>query len=117
MFLATILLAACITARGEGGSAPSGSVVTGPELLNLHEPTLYHALRLTIPALSRNPASWGAEGPRVYLDGLLIGGIEELRSIHVAEVVDVTWLGGFEATTRLGTGHQSGALLVRTSGE
>jgi hypothetical protein len=39
---------------------------------------------------------------------------DALRTIALADVLDVTFLSGPDATTRYGTGHVGGALLVRT---
>jgi len=50
----------------------------------------------------------------VYLDGVRFGGQRALASIRVEGVLDVTFLAASDATTRFGTGHGGGAILIRT---
>ena len=50
----------------------------------------------------------------VYVDGLRFGTIEELRSIGTETVETISLLSPADATTRFGTGHASGAILVST---
>jgi len=51
---------------------------------------------------------------RVYRDGTLAGGTDELRSIDLASVQRIEWLSGMDATTRFGMNHSGGAILVTT---
>jgi hypothetical protein len=51
---------------------------------------------------------------RVYRDGLLAGGTDELRHVDLASVERIEWLSGLDATTRFGMGHGDGAILVST---
>ena len=48
----------------------------------------------------------------VYVNGTRRGGIEALSQIQARAVVEIRWLSGNDATTRFGTNHESGALLV-----
>lgn len=52
--------------------------------------------------------------PVLYVDGIAIAEFDALHDIPLADVLDVTFLSGADATTRFGTGHVGGALLVRT---
>lgn len=49
----------------------------------------------------------------VYLDGTRVGSVDALRSIAADAVLEIRHLDA-AAATRLGTGHQHGAILVRT---
>lgn len=66
---------------------------------------------------SRGPATLGSRTGgqvMVYMDGVFFGGVLALRQIAVEHVAQIERLTGPEATTRYGTDHAAGALLVRT---
>ncbi len=48
----------------------------------------------------------------VYVDGTRMGGPEMLRQILASNLQEVRYLGGTEATSRFGTDHAAGAILV-----
>jgi hypothetical protein len=48
----------------------------------------------------------------VYVNGTRRGGIEALDQILARAVIEIRWLSGNDATTRFGTNHESGAILV-----
>ena len=50
----------------------------------------------------------------VYLDGIRWIGVEVLRSVRAADVIEIEHLSTTEATTRYGLGHLGGVLLVKT---
>ena len=52
--------------------------------------------------------------PSVYLDGVRIGPIEELHGISAEYVQRISLLSPTDATTRFGTGHASGAIVIVT---
>jgi hypothetical protein len=52
----------------------------------------------------------------VFIDGGYRGGLEVLREITANSVIEITYLNGTDATTRFGTGYESGAILVKTGG-
>ncbi len=52
--------------------------------------------------------------PRVYLDGRLIGGVGALWDILPGSVKELRFLNAADATTRFGTNHLGGAILVTT---
>jgi hypothetical protein len=49
---------------------------------------------------------------RLYVDGVPRRSIEELRQIQPGHVRSIEYLNGGEATTRWGTGHAAGAIVV-----
>lgn len=53
---------------------------------------------------------------KVYVDGVPRGGPEALAVIPVNLLVEIQYLKGTDATTRFGINHESGAILVKTSG-
>lgn len=48
----------------------------------------------------------------VYVNGARRGGIAALDQIQARAVIEIYWLSGNDATTRFGTNHESGAILV-----
>lgn len=55
-----------------------------------------------------------AESVKVYLDGSLLGGVDQLRQIPVRSIASIRHLDGLEATNRWGLDHGLGAILVST---
>jgi len=51
---------------------------------------------------------------KVYLDGNLLGGTEELRGIAIRSISKMEFLDGLEATNRWGLDHGLGAIVVTT---
>jgi hypothetical protein len=54
----------------------------------------------------------GAGAVVVYLDGIRMGGVGVLHQIPRRDVVSLQYLDPSNATTRFGTGHMGGAILV-----
>jgi hypothetical protein len=54
-----------------------------------------------------------AGSPVVYMDDIRLGGLEALRRIPRSAVVSVEYYSPSDATTRFGTGHMGGAIVVR----
>ena len=52
------------------------------------------------------------EGPLVYLEGVRYGGCEMLKSIEASTIAELRFLDARDATTRFGSGHTSGIILV-----
>lgn len=62
---------------------------------------------------SRNQAAVRTE-VQVYLNGTRQTGPEALAGISRDAVIEIVYLDASDATTRFGTGHESGAIIVRT---
>ena len=76
--------------------------------------TAYDAvLRLRPTAL--NPAGGRSFEPSVYLDGLRLGGPEQLQRISAIDLIAIQFLTPLEAAARFGpTGRSGGAILLTT---
>lgn len=55
-----------------------------------------------------------SESVKVYLDGSLMGGVEQLRQIPVRSIASIRHLDPLEATNRWGLDHGLGAIMVST---
>ena len=116
---AVVLLAACASTGG-GGAATAGdrSVLSAEELRAEPGRSLFEVIRQRRPQwLARRGASslQGADDDvAVYQDGVRVGGPSVLANLQVTVVESVRFLSAAEATTRYGTGHPHGAILVVT---
>jgi hypothetical protein len=50
----------------------------------------------------------------VYLNENRLGGVETLRQIQISGIARIEYMNGIDATTRFGTNHGAGAILVTT---
>lgn len=127
IFLSTaftvLVLSGCAAASapGEGGSPSGGSadLITSEELreTDLQDATVWDAVQRLRPAWLRSRGTTGAGDrtfPRVFLDGVDIGDLDELRRIGTRDVREIRFMNSRDATTRYGTGYPGGAILVRT---
>jgi hypothetical protein len=116
-----ILMQAGCASSGDGGAdqRPSrqGNVITAAEFeqtqfRDAHD--IIRALRPNWLAGGRAPSIGTAAPVIVYVDGIRVGGVDFLRQVAAADMDSARWLAGPEATSRFGTGHAGGAILVTT---
>lgn len=50
----------------------------------------------------------------VYVDNMALGGIEALRNIDAQTLLRIEYMNAADATTRFGTDHTAGAILIFT---
>jgi hypothetical protein len=50
-----------------------------------------------------------------YIDDVKQHELEEIRNIRIAEVAEIRYMTGNEATGRYGDGHSAGAILIKTT--
>ncbi|HSW30167.1 MAG TPA: hypothetical protein VLH75_11840 [Longimicrobiales bacterium] len=112
----SLLLFGCVTATPWAVNRPaplSSKQVRCEELRATREATLYDAIEVSRPTFV-HPRSAGREGPVLYVDNIPTAEFDAIHSIPLSDVVEVAFMSGPDATTRYGTGHVGGALLVRT---
>ena len=130
------LLVACtltwvVACTGGGGSAtPGGMEGPRPERRDRNtlqrgelaeneqaQLTLYEAIRLHRPHMLRPPTASTLGGAQVvtavYVEDTRAGGMDVLHRYRMYEVEQVEYLSGSEATTRFGTGHGAGVIIIR----
>jgi len=63
-----------------------------------------------------SPNNMSAEDvlPRVYVDDVSYGSINSLTNVTAGQIKEIHFIKGPDATTRWGTGHVSGVILVLT---
>jgi len=117
-----LILSSCATG-GSTGSSSSANTLTADEIAEVGALTAYEAIELTrrrwlVPRTLRagGTPSMGSDtgGPVVYLDGVRVGTLDELRRIRADRVSMMEYLSPSDATNRFGTNHDSGAILVTT---
>lgn len=129
LLTSTLLLGAC-----GGGSSPAGSsaarapapargsanVITEAEVRGANVNNALEAIQRLRPAMLRGRGSAsssdqsGSQGLVVYVDGSPMGGVDALTNITALTVREIRFLNASDATTRFGTGHPVGAILVTT---
>jgi hypothetical protein len=87
--------------------------LTAAEISGVHVNSAYEAVQRLKPNFLLGLR--GESVRAVYLNGMrLLGGLENLRTIEAAMVQQIVFLNGIDATTRYGSGHGAGVLLVST---
>lgn len=114
-----LLAAAACSATSSGGSGRSPSVLLADELQELNVENAYQAVERARPQwlnsrASPTPANPDGAEPVVYVDGIRAGDLRELVRVRVANVVRIEFMRSSDATSRFGTNHQGGAILVTT---
>jgi hypothetical protein len=122
VLLAGLAAAGCAAGgtRSEEGSARSQpNVITEQQIVDSNLSTAFDVVRSLRPAwLRQRPMSIsnpeGAE-VAVYVDGArMAGGLESLRQLRAENLTRMEFMSASDATTRYGTGHMGGAILVTT---
>ena len=121
MLFATV--AGCGTGRASTEPYPSRNrMVLFPDEIAKYGTTgrtAYDMIRLLRPEFlrSRGVVSLRDQTPptaTIYLDGVRYGDLQSLKLISAEQLTSVQYLSGSEATTRYGTDHVGGAILITT---
>lgn len=117
-----LLLAACAA-----GPAPQPvnvvdrNLITAEEMRAAGYTDAFRAVQSLRPQWLRTRGPTSFSGPeviiKVYLDGSLMGGPEQLRQITISSISSIRFLDANEATQRWGLDHVNGAILVSTRGD
>lgn len=103
-------------ALARAGSDP----ITAAELRGLEVLSAYEAIQrlrgnfLRSRGITTLGRADGGAWPTVFIDGMRLGPISELRSIPAGELREVRLLSGAEAQFRYGPGYPGGVILVST---
>ena len=110
------------TAAANASSAPrrgSANLIIQAEIEATHLETVYDVVERLRPNWfrtrgGRSEVSAGAASSmlKAYLNSSPLGDVNTLRSIQASSVKEVQFLNAADATTRFGTGHDSGVILV-----
>ncbi len=116
-----LVIASCSSAGTGSATSRFSNVVTTEELADVDYMNGLQALRRLRPnwLRVRGQATFSRQasaGIRLYVDGRRRNDIFELESIRTSDIREMRFLSGREATTRYGTDHGDGAILVETRG-
>lgn len=120
LFVVPLVVAVgCATSGGSGSAGSSRDVLTAADLEGMESLTAYEAIRRLRPGWLRvrgqtTMTDPDREMPRIYLDGSFHGDGTSLHAIPMVNVMEIRYLSAREATTRFGTGHTAGAILILT---
>jgi len=113
-----VSFSACIQNMGQARPARSTGDITRADLDDASYTSAHHAIERLRPSWLRRHGARTLSNPDprpvVWVDGIRLGRIEELLNIRAETVEIISLLSPIDATTRFGTGHASGALVVRT---
>lgn len=116
--LCLLIVSACAstnsTARG------FQDVVTRAEMDAVHAADAYGLVQRLRPQFLRSRGSVSMRNssdsyPIVYLNNVRYGGVISLRDILVDDIQEIRFISAADATTRWGTGHGSGVIMVSTT--
>ena len=115
-FALAIGLAGCASGGGGDGGGTGVSGTGGPNRINaagletVVQLDAYQAIQRLRP---RWLQSRGTIFANVFIDGSeRQGGLEALKGLPVADISDIRFLSASDATTRYGTGHEGGVILI-----
>lgn len=118
-----LLSASCASSTEGAASAPlsASSAIQEQELADVSHLNAYDAIRRLRPNWLRvrgvgTFARQQSAGIRLYVDGARRNDLDNLRNIRASNIQEIRYLDSRRATTRFGTDHGDGAILVITKG-
>jgi hypothetical protein len=128
--LALAFTAGCASSSSSSTSSTSGATRTrrGPadfipesELSTSSASNAYQAIEMLRPQMlvgrginSPNDQTGETSRPRAYVDEVPVGSLDQLRSVPITQIKEIRFINARDATTRWGTGHMGGVILVTT---
>ena len=113
-------LAGCATGEAIGTRSRGSNVITAEEARETSAYDAYQVVQLLRPMWLRPRAAPsltnpGASYARIYVDNVpLAGGIGDLRNVAAGDIFEIRYISPADATTRFGTGHAGGVIMVIT---
>ena len=108
-------ITACASQRGpDAGATPSSAlgVMTESEIAESQATTAYDAIARKHPLFLISKVDLAPTAEReVYLNGIRLGGVNELRSIPAREVKEIRFVRAIDGVA-FGVGRSGGAILV-----
>ncbi len=113
-----LFLGACYPGRANSGAGQNPDLIGNWELQELSDYNALEAIRRLRPAWlragTRPSVAVGrtTSYPRVHLNGVPLSAFGQLEEISAADVREMRFLNGPDASTRFGTGYVNGAILI-----
>jgi hypothetical protein len=118
--LLAVLFLACASSKETTTERRSNYLITAEEIAASSARNAFDAVQLLRPNWLRMRGAAGSTlrgetiAPVVYSDNVRLGGMENLSGIAAADIATIEYLSARDATTRFGTGHAGGAILVKS---
>ena len=125
--VAILASVACASPSGGGTSEPRPStdrdLITEPEIASRapDAANAYQIIQKLRPQMLRirglaspNDRTGESVQPKVYLDNVEYGTLAQLANVNASQVREIRFLNSRDATTRWGTGHIGGVILIST---
>lgn len=114
-----LLLAAACSSVPRSGAPRERNVIHADEIEPLRVASALEVIQTLRPQFLRTRGTSSIvkgepDYPVVYIDGMFAGDLSNLRRIATHQIGEIRYLSGPDATTRFGTGHPGGAILIRT---
>ena len=112
--------AGCVTQGGSAARSRGSDVITAEEARETSANDAYAVVQLLRPIWLRPRAAPSLTNPgagyaRIYVDNVpMAGGTRELRNVPAGDIHEIRYITPTEATTRFGTGHAGGVIMVTT---
>ena len=121
--LVALMVSACASGGASKAAGPSRSQseLAAEEIARAGFNDAYSTIQSLRPQwLSvRGAVSFSAKGNstvKVYLDGNLLGTVDNLRQLPTSSIASIKHLDGMEASNRYGLDHGAGAILITSKG-
>jgi hypothetical protein len=119
LVIGIVTLSPGCASSGSAGSAGSGRSITYEEIQRTGANNAYEIVQQLRPGWLRSRGrisiqDGGAGFPVVYLDSTRYGELATLRQFNVNIIERIDMIDARDATTRYGTGHSGGVILVTT---
>ena len=117
VLLAGLTLAACSGNRSSDSPTRQRDLISAEEIAALNVATAFDVVRQLRPEFLRTRGTMslreaGGEYAVVYMNGMRLGGPDQLHQIRASDVHTIRYIGASDATTRWGTGHTGGVIEV-----
>jgi hypothetical protein len=117
-FVLLLMLGAC--SPKQAGTPANRNLLTAEELQRSGYADSYTAVQSLRPhwlqIRGRTSSRSSVDTIKVYLDGSLLGGVEQLRQIMTRSISSLRYYDGLEASQRWGMDHGQGAIAISTRG-
>jgi len=114
-FALALGLAGCASSGGGGGGdrvpGATANRIVRAELEPIAQLDAYQAIARLRPRWLR---SRSGVSPVLYVDQARRSDLNDLRQLRVTDIDEIEFMSSGDATTRFGTGHSGGAILVAT---
>ena len=119
LVLATAAFSGCATTPNSGSPTSGGNVLSEEDIADASARDAWELLENLRPRWLRSRGSVSLQDPeagypKVYVDGSTYGDLDALRSISASDIAEMEFISASQATTRFGTGHAGGVIMITT---